>query len=72
MLSHYGLVQVLRVKAYAQGTIRHAQISEGRYPFGRPGNRHVITPFSTISLSVHSICSLYLVGTFHHTHVEQG
>ena len=40
MLLHYGLVQVLRVEAYVQGSIRLAGISEGKYPFGRLGDRH--------------------------------
>ena len=56
MLSHYGLVQVLTVEAYAQGTIRLAGISEGRYPLGRLGDRH------DHSLLNHVIeCVLYLL-----------
>ena len=39
MLSHYGFVQVLRIKAYVQGTIRLAGIGEGRYPLSRLGDR---------------------------------
>ena len=39
MLSHYGLVQVLRVKAYVQGTIRFMQIGKGGYSLGRLGER---------------------------------
>ena len=38
MLSHCGLVQVFRVKAYIQDTIRFVWIGEGRYPFGWPGD----------------------------------
>ena len=40
MLLYCGLVQVLWVEAYAQGTIRLAEISEGRYLLGRPGDKH--------------------------------
>ena len=40
MLSHYVLVQVLRVKAYAQGTIRFARVYEGSYPLSRMGDRY--------------------------------
>ena len=39
MLSHCGLVKVLRVKAYMQDTIRLVWIGEGRYPFGRSGDK---------------------------------
>ena len=35
MLSHYGLVQVLRLKAYVQGTSRLTWIGEGGYPLSR-------------------------------------
>ena len=55
MLLHCGLVQVLRVKTYVQGTIRLAGISEVRYPLGRLGDRH------DHSLLDHLIeCALYL------------
>ena len=40
MLLHYGLVQVHRVKAYMQGSIRLKGVGEQRYPFGRPEDRH--------------------------------
>ena len=56
MLSHYGLIQVLRVKAYVQGTIRLVGISEGRYPLSRLGDRH------NHSLLDHLVkCALYLL-----------
>ena len=63
MLSYYGLVKVLRIKAYAQGAIRLLWIGEGKYPFGRLWTV-AITPLLTTSSRVHSICSQYSVGTF--------
>ena len=39
MLSHYGLIKVLRVKAYTECTIRIVGIGEQRYPLGRLGDR---------------------------------
>ena len=35
MLSHCGLVKVLRIEPYAQGTIRLLWIGERKYLFGR-------------------------------------
>ena len=56
MLSHHGLVQVLRVEAYMQGTIRLAGIGEGRYLLSRQGDR------CDHSLFNHLIeCALYLL-----------
>ena len=46
MLSHYGLVQVLRVEAYVQGTIRLAGVCEQRNPFGRLVDRHYNSHFN--------------------------
>ena len=39
MLSHCGLVKVLRVEAYTEGTIRFAGICYQRYPLSRLGDR---------------------------------
>ena len=39
MLSHYGLVMVLRIKAYTECTIRFIGICKQRYPPGRLGDR---------------------------------
>ena len=56
MLPHYGLLQVLRVWAHVQGTIRLAGISEGRYPFSRLEDR------CNHSLLNHLVeCVLYLL-----------
>ena len=39
MLSHYGLVKVLRVEAYVEHTMRLAGVCKGKYPFGWLGDR---------------------------------
>ena len=39
MLSHYGLIKVLMVKAYMEGTIRFVGMNLPWYPFSRPGDR---------------------------------
>ena len=39
MLSYYGLIKVLRVKAYTEGTIRLVGVSYQRYTLGRLGDR---------------------------------
>ena len=64
MLLHYGLVKVLRVEAYVQGTIRFMG-------YVRDDTNLVVwetgamTPLSTMSLRVYSICCQYSMGTFH-------
>ena len=59
MLLHYGLVHVLRVEAYVQGTIRLWGIHKGRYLFGRLGDRN------NHSLLDHLVeCALYLLPVF--------
>ena len=63
MLSHYGLVQVLRVKAYVQGTIRLTRIGKGgTHSVGQETS--AVTPLLNMLLGVCSICSQYLIGTF--------
>ena len=52
MLSNCGLVQVLRVEVYAQGTIRLAWIGEGRYLLSMPEDRHNHSLFDHIIESV--------------------
>ena len=64
MLLHYGLVKVLRVEVYVQGTIRFMG-------YVRDDTNLVVwetgamTPLSTMSLRACSICSQYSMGTFH-------
>ena len=63
MLLHYGLIKVLRVKAYTQGTFRLAGVSEHYQAVGLVTG--AITPFKTMSSKAFSIWSLYSIGTFH-------
>ena len=39
MLSHYGLIKVIRVKTYTECTIRLAGVGESGYPLSRSGDR---------------------------------
>ena len=69
---HYGLIKVLRVEAYMEGTIRLVGVGEQRYPLGRLGDRHYDPFFEPCPQRVCSICSLYLMGTFCLVHAEMG
>ena len=65
MLSYYGLVKVLRVKAY---TCREPSglwglVRNDTHSFG--WETGVMTPLLTMSSRVHSICSWYSMGTLH-------
>ena len=63
VISHYGLIKVLRVEAYMQGTIRLAGVSEQRHPGSRFDDRSNNSFQDHVILSL-SVWSLYSIGTF--------
>ena len=66
MLSDNGLIQVLRVEAYMEGTIRLVRVCEGRYQFGRLGD------WGNDSECDHVIKGLLYLGSVLHMHFPMG